>query len=663
MKLNPTNFEEIDDLIKKGLYKKALLILNKYDNNNSKVLFRVGTIYAILKEYDNAIKFFKKTISIEPKNKYAHLYLGKIYADTNKKDLAEIEYKKLIRNFPDFVDGWISYSSYLNENNFFDETIQNLSPLSNLFLNKYEINFNLGYAYKIKKEYKKALVQFDECIKLKKDFKLAHINKIECLIKLKFFEIVSYQLSILESTIGKSDFVKLKLDLLLEQEKYFQAKDFLVANKYLIEEELFLAKISEILILNEQIEESLNFTELAIKKYPDSATHLANKGIVLNYLANYSESKEFFLKSLGINPNNSTVWSNLAVTQMMLMEYDEARESFKKAINSDPHNTEAIWNESLLDLVHGNLLDGFRKFEFRFHLPYHQRCPIGGLSSISNIRSIANKKILVWSEQGFGDSIQFVRYVELLLLEKANIYLLIQKELSDLFKLNNTFFITDQIEDLSDITFDAEVSLMSLPHFFKTEFHSIPNKVPYIKAPPKASNYWGEKIKTNKKIKIGLAVSGRKSYDKLYGNFRPIPLRLFNSLSNKYEIHIIQKDFLDPDKKFLQDFSKNFYIHSDLNDFTDTAAIIDLMDIIVSVDTSLVHLAGAMGLQTILLCSTPPTWRWFLNIPYSPWYPTVSIIRQENYGNWDGIIEKLDHKIHEIINLSPISSSGRATDL
>ncbi len=663
MKLYPTHFEEIDDLIKKGLYEKALLMLNKYDENNSKVLFRIGTIYAILRDFEKAINYLKKTINIDSNNKYAHLYLAKIYADANKKDLAEREYKKLIRNFPDFVDGWISYSSYLNDNNFFDETIKNLSPLSNIFLNKYEINFNLGYAYKIKKEYEKALVQFDKCIKLKKDFKLAYTNKIECLIKLKFFEIVAYQLSILESTIRKSDFIKLTLDLLLEQEKYLQAKDFLVANKCLIEEELFLAKISEILILNEQIEESLNFTELAIKKYPNSATHLANKGIVLNYLANYSESKELFLKSLGIDPNNSTVWSNLAVTQMMLMEYDEARESFKKAINNDPHNTEAIWNESLLDLVHGNLLDGFRKFEFRSHLPYHQTCPIRGLPNISKIPSIANKKILVWSEQGFGDSIQFVRYVELLIHEKADIYLLIQKELSDLFKSNNNFFITDQIEDLSDINFDAEVSLMSLPHFFKTEFQSIPNKVPYIKAPPVVSNYWREKIKPNKKVKIGLAVSGRKSYDKLYGNFRPIPLSLFNSLSKKYEIHIIQKDFLDLDKKFLQDFSKNFYIHSDLDDFTDTAAIIDLMDIIVSVDTSLVHLAGAMGLQTILLCSTPPTWRWFLNIPYSPWYPTISIIRQESYGRWDDVIEKLDHKIHEIINTSPISSSGRATDL
>ena len=254
-------------------------------------------------------------------------------------------------------------------------------------------------------------------------------------------------------------------------------------------------------------------------------------------------------------------------------------------------------------------------------------------------QSLKNKTIFISNEQGFGDYIQFCRYLPFVKKLGAQLILNPPKELSPLINSMKLDYInTDQKKD-NKIKFDYYCSIGSLPLAFKSSINNIPNKTPYISVDQKKIIFWGKKINKDKK-NIGIKWTGNKSHwnDKN----RSTELNKIKSLFEiSCEFHSLEIEY-SKDDLVMKNNIKNLHCYKDeLIDFEDTAALIENMDLIITVDTSVAHLCGALNKNAWIMLPDLPDFRWLLNRNDSPWYPSLKLYRQEKQGNWNNVIKNI----------------------
>jgi hypothetical protein len=286
----------------------------------------------------------------------------------------------------------------------------------------------------------------------------------------------------------------------------------------------------------------------------------------------------------------------------------------------------------------GDLLKGWEGFAWHGRasgkMPRQFPCP-----EWQGDEPLTGKTILLHDEQGLGDTLQFCRYVKLVADRGAKVILGVQPPLVNLLAhLEGAAMVKGWGDALPP--FDVHASLVSLPRAFKTDLASIPAPVCYLHSTPAARAAWEAKLGARSKPRIGLVWSG--ATDHTNDANRSIPLQVFaNALPPGCEYVCLQKEVRDADSAVLRARSDITYFGDDLKDFTDTAALCDLMDIVVSVDTSVAHLAGAMGRPLWLLLPFNADWRWLLERTDSPWYPTARLFRQTAFGKWDDVLGRV----------------------
>jgi hypothetical protein len=290
----------------------------------------------------------------------------------------------------------------------------------------------------------------------------------------------------------------------------------------------------------------------------------------------------------------------------------------------------------------GNYLEGWKLYESRLFKDdtknNYYRFPQESWRGESDL---AGKNLLVHCEQGLGDVIQFCRYLPLLVDLKINVIFEVPKELIRLMStLDERIILVERGRQLPK--FDAYCPLMSLPYVFKTTIETIPNKVPYLYTDREKALLWKEKLGYKSKKRIGIVWSTSS----MIGEPKSIPLVLFNNIINEeYEWHSLQKEYRQGDINLIQTSSLIHDHSNSLIDFSDTAALIDCMDLIISVDTSVAHLAGALGKEVSILLPFMPDYRWMLVNQDCPWYPSVKLIRQDKYDNWSGVINLVENSL------------------
>ena len=207
--------------------------------------------------------------------------------------------------------------------------------------------------------------------------------------------------------------------------------------------------------------------------------------------------------------------------------------------------------------------------------------------------------------------------------------------------LQNSFLrskVISKAESIGDI--DFQIPLVSLPLLFSTNFDNIPSTNSYIQADEDNSIFWRDKLNpTNKKMNIGVACSGDKNH--LNDKNRSMDLRFFEPIANKANLFLVQKDLREKDRDFLNQHPDIKFLGEEIKSFNDSASITQAMDLVITVDTSLAHLSGALGKPTIIMLPWSPEWRWLLDRQDSPWYPTAKIFRQPNRDNWEAVIEEI----------------------
>jgi len=396
-----------------------------------------------------------------------------------------------------------------------------------------------------------------------------------------------------------------------------------------------------------KLDEAVTVYNKSIALQPDYAMAHCNLGNLLKELGRFNEAEESCRRAISLQPDYADAHNNLASSLQKQGKHNEAIESYSIAIKYNPESIHAHINRSSTLLLTENFKDGWPEYEWRLHT---KNCNSGTFHQTQWDGSPLNgKTILVHAEQGFGDTIQFVRYLQMIQSLGGHVIFECQKELIRLLK--NCAGIDEIIEvtSIPDVKFDTHIYLLSLPGIFGTDIDSIPSDTPYISVDPGHSEQWRLKFASNIDFKIGIAWSGRPTFEDHYrscslDDFAPlaeIPGITFYSLQKGPASEEIFNPTID---------MKIINLDRELNDFSDTAAAMDNLDLIISTDTAVVHLAGAVGVPIWTLLHTSSDWRWFLNRDDSPWYPEMRLFRQTKFNDWTGLFKQVKEALLQKVN-------------
>ena len=401
-------------------------------------------------------------------------------------------------------------------------------------------------------------------------------------------------------------------------------------------------------------EDSIKVQDEALEINPNFLQAYQNKGVAIEKLGDLEESLKCYDKAISIDPNYSPAYFNRGYVLDRLLRFEDALENYNKAIELNPEGVDTRWNRSLLLLCSGDYENGWREYESRLHLKKavlnYDRSKIEAHEWRGPSQSLDQKTILVRSEQGLGDTIQFCRYIKILKDMGARVIIEAQPPLINLLSnVEGLDLIVGQGSQLPE--YDYYCNLMSLPYLLGTTCQTIPNTVPYIKADSDKVAMWAKKLGPKNCKRVGLVWSGgfRPDQPELWPinkrrNIELVKLKDFNI--DGVEFHSLQKGEL-PESELVVLFLQNWdgpkiINHADsLSDFTDTAALIENLDLVISVDTSTAHLAGALGKTVWLMNRFDTCWRWFLDREDSPWYPTFKIFRQPAPNEWDSVVKRI----------------------
>ena len=375
----------------------------------------------------------------------------------------------------------------------------------------------------------------------------------------------------------------------------------------------------------------------AIAINPSNPNYFNNCGPPLRMLGRYEEAAASYRECLRLDPCHTEAWYNLGKTFSDAGRPAEAVTAYNRQLELHPNHLSTQWNRSLANLLLGNFQDGWREYEMRWEAtPFKRRqFPHPAWSG----EDLDGKTLLIHAEQGLGDTIQMLRYATLAADRGARVVVECQPELICLAA--STPGVTAVIARGEALpAFDFEIPTMSLPLAFGTTLETIPNKIPYLHAEAERISKWKTRLeKLPPTRKLGLVWAGGEKNPN--NAKRSISLSDFNPLSKIPGIEWIS---LQKGPAASQSAATSFSIHdwtNELHDFADTAALVECLDGVVTVDTAVAHLAGALGKPVWILIPMAPDFRWLMDRADSPWYPTARLIRQRTHGAWSDAVENL----------------------
>ncbi len=347
--------------------------------------------------------------------------------------------------------------------------------------------------------------------------------------------------------------------------------------------------------------------------------------------------------AIRIKPDYAEAHNNLGVLLTELRQLPEALASYDRALAIRPDYADCHLNRGLLLLLRGSFAQGWEEYEWRWNTPHV--APRRFAMPRWQGEDLGGKTILLHGEQGLGDALQFMRFVPEVKALGANIVLEVDRSLVRLAKsLNAADAIIAPGDDIPRV--DYCCPLMSLPKVFKTDAGNMPSRVPYLRADPAGAKAWKERLANCSQLRVGLCWAGgpgfsRPRVDGARTNrafARSITLQHLAPLAVLDDIVFVSLQKGESAKQLQESVLPVMDWTGEIGDFADTAALVDALDLVISVDTSVAHLAGALGKPVWLLHRFDGSWQWLIDRDDSPWYPTMRIFRQPKPGDWNSVV-------------------------
>lgn len=399
---------------------------------------------------------------------------------------------------------------------------------------------------------------------------------------------------------------------------------------------------------------------------PDDVDVHYNFGNFLRSADRLAEAEGSYRRAIALEPGHVAATTSLAQTLAELGRSGEALALFEAALARRPDYELARGNKSLVELRLGNFADGWRNYEWRWHC---REFPPPKLELPRPLwlgeQPIAGKTVAVPWEQGFGDTIQFCRYLPMLAARGAKVLFAPQPVLRGLMA---SLAPTVDLVDLGDLIngqrqYDVWLPLMSLPLAFGTDGTSIPGEVPYLRAEPDRAARWRERV-GERGFKIGICWQGRPGKE---DRGRSFPLAALAGVARLAGVRLISLHKGDgiaqlsglPAGMRVETLGEDFDAGPDA--FLDTAAVMTLCDLVVTSDTAIAHLAGALGITTWLALMALPDWRWLLDRSDTPWYPTMRLFRQKTRGEWEPVFREIEDEVRRLVDRAdPLRAANEA---
>ena len=393
--------------------------------------------------------------------------------------------------------------------------------------------------------------------------------------------------------------------------------------------------------------------QLAVERYkilfsivPDVFLSRLKIGDILVSLFKIDEAIEHYLFAHQTRPAEPKCMIKLSNAYKIKGEFNQAQFWLDKLLSIEPDNSVANWNLSLLQLLRGDLLNGFINYDTRwkigsYFLPHMESSEWDGSNP-------SDKTILVLAEQGWGDQIQFCRYI--ILLKDLGARVIFACPPRSLHLFSSLKIVCEIVERNTTLPkHDFYIPLISLPRIFKTELESIPNKVPYLEADGNRVDFWHKKLGNPEQLQIG--ISWREDVGtEPDSEFRNIPYSAFDPILSMFNFSFIALPLNLPQGATKH---KNLNLLSDFSRdadgvFADTMAIIHNLDLVISPDSVYIHLSAAMGKPTWGLINKASEWRWLADGPGSLWYPTLKLFRQSKLGHWDDVLRNISQDLKKM---------------
>lgn len=391
--------------------------------------------------------------------------------------------------------------------------------------------------------------------------------------------------------------------------------------------------------------EQLMRAALAVE--PDEPSCLSHFGNVLAEMGRYHEALEYYDQALAAAPDDGMLLADRGAARHAMGQFSAAREDFAAAMACDGGQSDAHLHLGVSRLLQGDFAGGWEAFgDRRWDAEERQAREERQIAAPlwRGDTPLADKTILLQGRHGFGDTLQFCRYVPRVAAQGARVILEVPASMTGLLAgLAGVSAVIAAGETRPP--FDLHCSLLSLPFAFKTMADTIPAEVPYLRPPADLVLSWARRLGPKRRPRIGIAWSSPSREGR--HDPRTVPLPKVLSLRNLgVDLVVLQRDVAASDAAILAGMAD---IAHPTGDFLDMAAVTSLMDAVASIDSAIAHLAGALGRPTFILLPHVPCWRWLLHRGDSPWYPTVRLFRQAGAGQWDDAIAQVGRAIAQAV--------------
>ena len=372
---------------------------------------------------------------------------------------------------------------------------------------------------------------------------------------------------------------------------------------------------------------------------PDAAAtseHLSDRGNALVREGRIDEALAALQAAVAARPDFAIGHFNLARAFAAINRITEALAHYDRVLALKPGDPEALWAKGTVQILAGDYLQGWSNYRNRWQAPGFGDRRDFGTPRWSGAEPLQDRTLFIHAEQGFGDTIQFCRYIPLLADRGARVLFMAQPELRGLLAASRLpcelFGPGDGVPK-----FDFDIPLMDLPAALKTTLTTVPANVPYLTPPADKIARWSAVLGAKRRRRIGIAWSGRRTHRD--DHLRSLPVECLAPLfALDAEVHVLQTDMTPAERTWLIGKARIFDV--DRRDFGDAAAHVSMMDTVVSVDTAIAHLAGALEIPTHVLLPFSPDFRWGLGRTDTPWYPGMKLIRQSKFVVWSGVVEQ-----------------------
>jgi len=397
----------------------------------------------------------------------------------------------------------------------------------------------------------------------------------------------------------------------------------------------------------ERFEDAVSVYDRLLRLMPECGPAWHNRGNALMDMGRWEEAIASYRAALRFMPSFAEAYVTIATALQALGKPYEAMASCHRALAIDPNCAEAHWNLALALLQVGEYRQGWEEFQWRWKKRGYTSAARTFLQPEWDGATFPGKKILIHCEQAFGDSIQFARFLPLVAERGGKVIVECPSPLRTI--MESVKGVTEVVSSGDNPPpFDFHLPLMSLPLIFNTQLASVPKETPYILPSLEKLAKWSSRFLDTRSFRVGIAWAGRKRPDPN----RTCPFRNLLPLADISGVSLYSLQ-MSCDMRETENTSQGIGVidfTSDIDDFADTAALIANLDLVISIDTAVAHLSGALGKETWVLLPHAADWRWMLERDDSPWYPTAKLYRQESPGDWPGVVTRLEKALRERVS-------------